>query len=158
MNELEIQLASDADAETIAQILHEAFREYDGVLVPPSGVHKESADSVRAKMQTGQWLLAREDGRAVGCVWCEPNDGYMYLGRLAVLPERRKHGIGNALLDAAEARARQRGFARVRLGVRVVLADMRAAYERRGYVFVETHMHDGFVEPTYVILEKQLGV
>lgn len=157
MNELEIQLATDADAETIVKILHDAFREYDGVLVPPSGVHRESVESVRAKMQTGQWLLARNGGRAAGCVWCEPNDGYMYLGRLAVVPELRGRGIGNALLDAVEMRARKEGFTRVRLGVRVVLADMRAAYERRGYVFVETRTHEGFTEPTYVILEKTLG-
>lgn len=156
MNSIEIQLASNADAETLVKILHDAFQEYDGVLIPPSGVHQESAESVRAKMQTGQWLLARCNGRAAGCVWCEPNDGYMYLGRLAVVPELRGRGIGNVLIDAVETRAREQGFARVRLGVRVALADMRAAYERRGYVFVETRTHEGFTEPTYVILEKTL--
>lgn len=156
MNELEIQWASDADAETIVQILHDAFREYDGVLVPPSGVHRETVESVCAKMQTGQWLLARDNGRAVGCVWCEPRDGYMYLGRLAVVPERRGRGIGDVLIDAVETRARELGFTRVRLGVRFVLTDMRAAYERRGYVFVETRTHEGFTEPTYVILEKMV--
>jgi ribosomal protein S18 acetylase RimI-like enzyme len=156
MNPIEIQSASDADAATIVKILHEAFREYDGVLNPPSGVRNESADTVRAKMQTGQWLLAYSDGRAVGCVWCEPRDGFMYLGRLAVLPAQRGRGIGNALIDSVEARAKNAGFTRVRLGVRTALHEMRAAYERRGYVFVETHTHEGFTAPTYVILEKTL--
>lgn len=156
MNSIEIQSASDADAAAIAEILHQAFREYDGMLNPPSGVHKESADTVRAKMQTGHWLLAYSNGRAVGCVWCEPRDGFMYLGRLAVLPAQRGRGIGNALIDSVETRAKNAGFTRIRLGVRISLTEMRAAYERRGYVFVETHTHEGFSEPTYVTLEKQL--
>lgn len=156
MNLLRIQLAAETDTETIAEILHDAFREYDGTLNPPSGVHRESAESVRAKMETGQWLLAKYGDRAAGCVWCEPCDGYLYLGRLAVTPPMRGQGIGSALMNAVETRARVLGFSRVRLGVRVVLTDMRAAYERRGYMFVEAHTHEGFSEPTYVILEKAL--
>lgn len=156
MNLLCIQLAAEADAETIAEILHDAFREYDGILNPPSGVHRESAESVRAKMESGQWLLAKYGDRAVGCVWCEPRDGFLYLGRLAVMPSMRGQGTGSALMNAVEMRARAQGFSRVCLGVRVVLPEMRAAYERRGYVFVEAHTHQGFDEPTYVILEKAL--
>lgn len=156
MNSPGIELAAEADAETISEILHAAFQEYDGILNPPSGVHKETAESVRAKMQTGQWLLAKYGDRAVGCVWCEPRDGFLYLGRLGVAPSIRGRGIGSALMDAVEARARAQSLTRVRLGVRVALADMRAVYERRGYAFVEAHTHEGFTEPTHVILEKAL--
>jgi predicted N-acetyltransferase YhbS len=156
MNEIHLRQADAQDAETIAQILHAAFAEYRDVLNPPSGVHKESADTVRAKMQSGHWLLAECDGRAVGCVFYEPRDGFMYLGRLGVLPHMRGRRIASALMDQVEARARAAGFSRVRLGVRVVLPAMRAAYERRGYAFVEAHTHEGFDAPTYVMLEKQL--
>ncbi len=47
-------------------------------------------------------------------------------------------------------------FPRVRLGVRIVLARLRAYYERLGYRVVEEHAHVGYAEPTYVILEKDL--
>jgi predicted N-acetyltransferase YhbS len=157
MNEIHLRQADARDAETIVQILHAAFAEYRDVLAPPSGVHKESVDTVRAKMQTGHWLLAEREGRAVGCVFYAPDDGFVYLGRLGVLPHMRGHRIASALMDEVEARARAAGFTRVRLGVRVVLTAMRAAYERRGYVFVEAHRHEGFDTPTYVMLEKQLS-
>ncbi len=156
MNSIVIRAAADADAETIVEIMHAAFQDYAGVLHPPSGVHQESASSVRAKMQQGTWLLAEQDGRAVGCVFAEPQAEYVYLGRLAVLPEMRGRGIGDALITAVQEHARAAGFRRVRLSVRVALPKMRAAYERRGYVFVEAHTHEGFAEPTYVTLEKAL--
>jgi GNAT superfamily N-acetyltransferase len=149
--------ANAQDAETIVRILHAAFEEYRAVLDPPSGVHKESVESVREKMQPGRWVIAEMERRDVGCVFYEPRDEYVYLGRLAVLPEFRGRGIAKALLDYVEARAREWGFTRVRLGVRVGLDEMRAAYERHGYQFVEVHTHEGYDEPTYVMLEKTLA-
>ena len=156
MTQFTVRTATADDATTIVAIMHAAFQEYQGVLDPPSGVHKESAETIRLKMERARWFLADADERTVGCVMVEPRDGYMYLGRLAVLPAYRGQGIGAHLMDRVEAYARELGFTRVRLGVRLVLADMRAAYERRGYVFAETHTHEGYAEPTYVILEKSL--
>jgi len=55
-----------------------------------------------------------------------------------------------------EARAREQGLQRVRLGVRVALPRQRASYERLGYRLVEARSHPGYEQPTYVILEKDL--
>ncbi|MBI4671535.1 MAG: GNAT family N-acetyltransferase [Chloroflexi bacterium] len=158
MSKIVLVEANGQDAETIVRVLHAAFAEYRGVLNPPSGAHNESVASVRARMQTARWVLAETavERRTVGCVLYEPHTEFMYLGRLAVLPEFRGRGIGNALIEYVEKKARQAGYTRVRLGVRVVLDAMRAAYERRGYRFVEAHAHEGFETPTYVMLEKEL--
>lgn len=52
---------------------------------------------------------------------------------LWVSPEYRSRGIGSRLMDAAEALVRQRGYARVGLGVAVDNVRARSLYQRRGY-------------------------
>ncbi len=52
---------------------------------------------------------------------------------IAVAPEARGAGIGEALLAAAERGARARGRDRFRLEVRIDNAAARRLYERRGY-------------------------
>ncbi len=156
MTQITVRTATADDASTIVTIMHAAFLEYQGVLDPPSGVHNEGVETVHTKMERAQWFIAFADERAVGCVMAEPRDEYMYLGRLAVLPAQRGRGIGHLLITRVEAYARELGFTRVRLGVRTALPAMRAAYERRGYHFLRAMMHEGFAEPTYVLLEKTL--
>lgn len=52
------------------------------------------------------------------------------LGRLAVLPATRRHGVGAALVNAIEQRARERGLAAVELHAQT---HARAFYEALGY-------------------------
>jgi predicted N-acetyltransferase YhbS len=156
MSEVQVRLARSDDAEMIVALLHAAFDEYRSVLNPPSGVQRETVESVREKMRTGAWLIAEDKGVAVGCVFSEPRGEFLYLGRLGVLPPARGRGVGRALMQLVETTAREQGFSRVRLGVRVILSDLRAMYERQGYRVVEYHTHEGFSEPTFVMLEKEL--
>lgn len=156
MSDIALREATVADAGMLLQVLQTAFAEYREQLDPPSGVHRETVETLREKMRTTQWLIALEGEQAVGCVMCEPREDYLYLGRLAVLPAFRRRGIGKTLIEYVEAHARAEGFSRVRLGVRLALPHLRARYERIGYQFVEAHTHAGYTEPTYVILEKTL--
>lgn len=156
MSDLALREATMADAAMLLQVLQTAFAEYREQLDPPSGVHRETVDSLREKMRTTRWVMVMQDDQAVGCVMYEPRGDYLYLGRLAVLPAFRRRGIGNALIEYVEARARAVGLYRVRLGVRVALPHLRDRYERLGYSFVEAHHHEGYSEPTYVLLEKTL--
>ncbi len=151
-----LRRATASDAPVILELLRRAFQEYDGVLDPPSGVHKETLDSVREKMEMGAWTLAFEHETPVGCVWHETRGECVYLGRLAVLPEARGRGIGRALMDEVETQARAEKIYRVQLGVRAALPELRATYERRGYRVTAAQAHAGYREPTYFTLEKEL--
>jgi ribosomal protein S18 acetylase RimI-like enzyme len=60
-------------------------------------------------------------------------EGVAFLEELIVLEAYRSLGIGTAILGEAERRARQRGLARMAVGVGVDNRRARALYERLGY-------------------------
>ncbi len=151
-----IREARSDEAALLHDVLLRAFREYEGCLDPPSGVHAETVASVRTKMEGGGALVCEVGGVAVGCVFYAPKAGYLYVGRLAVLPEYRRRGLGDLLLHAAEQQARALGLPRVRLGVRLALNGLRAYYEARGYAPIAFRSHTGYTEATYVEMEKAL--
>ena len=155
-SDLELRAASADDLPTIVAITRAAFEEYRGVLDPPSGAHRETVENVRDKLASGTSVLALLDGRAVGSVYYSAAPEYVYLGRLAVLPDYRGRGVGAALVDYVERAARALGRLRVRLGVRVALPQLRARYERLGYRVYEERYHDGYATPTYLMMEKVL--
>jgi GNAT superfamily N-acetyltransferase len=64
-----------------------------------------------------------------------------------VLPEARAHGIGGALLTAAEGALKRRGCVRLQLQLSVTNTVARAFYERRGYAR----------RAGYELLDKALG-
>jgi ribosomal protein S18 acetylase RimI-like enzyme len=102
-------------------------------------------------------VLAGAGGEVAGCVFYAPMGDYVDLFRLAVLPAYRRRGVGRALVEYVEARARALSIPCVQLGVRVALPGNRAYYERMGYRFLEARTHTGYTEPTYVILQKSLS-
>ncbi len=157
---LEIEQAGTRaeDAAVILDLMQRAFAEYKGVLDPPSGVHKETVETVREHMQTGTWVFAKAEGTPVGCVYFEPRDEFVYLGRLSVPPEFRGRGIAEALMDYVEEHARRMGMRSVQLGTRLALEGIRKKYERRGYTIIRYETHPGYAVPTYVTMEKVVGM
>lgn len=151
-----LRAATADDAATIVNVMQRAFQEYVDALNPPSGVHKETVESVRGKINTGQWVLAERAGEPVGCVWYEMRGDHVYLGRLSVPPEFRGSGIAGMLIEYVEAQARAQNISCVELSVRIVLEKMRGMYERRGYQLLRYETHTGYTEPTYVVMRKTL--
>ncbi len=84
-------------------------------------------------------LVAEEDGRPLGFAYLETLRDYFleeehgHIGILAVTKEAQGRGAGGALLEAAEAWARGRGYGRLTLHVFERNARARAVYARRGY-------------------------
>jgi len=156
MQSIRLRHAQESDAPLITAVLHAAFEEYRGVLDPPSGVHHETVDTIRQRLHEGGGVLAWLDNQPVGCVIYTPRDGYLYFGRLSVLPEYRGQGIARALIESVEQRAVEFGFSRVQLNVRVALANMLNYYTRLGYRVVRYGTHEGYTQPTYVTMEKEI--
>lgn len=58
---------------------------------------------------------------------------YAYIGELAVAQEAERRGVGRALVEEAEAWARQRGFRMIGLDTGAANAGARAFYARLGF-------------------------
>ena len=150
-----IREATLDDAPTLLALMVAAFAEYEGVLDPPSGAHGETIATVVKKLSLGGGALALVDGEPAGFAFYEPDGDLLYFGRLSVLPGFRNRGVGRALLDYVEQRARRNGAAGVSLGVRLQLPHLVERYERLGYRITEYMTHNGYEKPTYVYMEKR---
>lgn len=151
-----LQEATTVDIPTLVTLVHAAFEEYRGQLEPPSGAHNETPETFRQALQTGYAALALVNDEAVGCVFYHQEGEHLYLGRLSVLRPFRRYGVGQALTEYVEQRARALGLPRVQLGVRTALPHLQAYYARLGYRVVRYEAHQGYTAPTYVVMEKQV--
>ncbi|HZQ38072.1 MAG TPA: GNAT family N-acetyltransferase [Dehalococcoidia bacterium] len=140
-SDLELREASPDDAPLVFSLTLAAYAEYRHTLVPPSGVFSESLEDVRRELEHGGGLIATLAGEAVGCARYEvdPAGGFLYFGRLSVLPAARRRGIAAAIVRGLEARARALGLPEVRLGVRLSLPHNIRLYTKLGY---ETYDHE----------------
>jgi GNAT superfamily N-acetyltransferase len=154
---LVVREAREGEEGAVLRVLDRAFREYEGRLDPPSGVHAETPDSLARQIRSREVLVCEAGGDVVGCATCRAEPEWLYVGRFGVVPEWRRAGAGALLLEAAEARARALGYERARLNVRITLEELRRYYERRGYAVVAYLAHEGYPGPTYVQMEKLLG-
>ncbi len=152
---LGISEADGTDAPLLLGLMKAAFREYEGVLDPPTGARDETIETVQRRLNAGAAAIASVDGEPVGFAFYEPDDELLYFGRLSVLPEWRNKGVGTALLDYVERCARETGMPGVKLGVRLQLPHLIARYERLGYRISKHMTHAGYAQPTFVYMEKR---
>ena len=129
---------------------------------PPSGVLKETLADFEKRLETETALVAEaldppDKGALVGSMFCIEEDDALYVGRLAVRNDFRRRGVASALLDAAKAECRRRGFGRVTLSTRIALADNIALFRRHGFVIIAETCHPGFSHPTSYDMELRLS-
>lgn len=156
MPRIHLRAATLADIPAVVAIMRAAYAEYANRLDPPSGVHKETEESVAAKLARGGAAIAEIDGVAAGSVIYEPRDEFMYLGRLAVLPEKRKLGLGRLLTSYVEDQARSADLPRVEMGVRAAIPQNVAYYQRLGYTILYEGRHAGYDHTTYYQMGKNV--
>lgn len=93
----------------------------------------------------------------MGALFYTPQGKALYFGRLAVLAAYQKQGIARQLIEHLERVAKAEGFERVTLAVRIVLQDNIQCFRALGYAVVGTGTHEGFNEPTYYKMEKEIN-
>ncbi len=137
-----IEFVGTEAAPLVRELMLAAFEEYRGNLVVPSSAHDESVDDVVAHLSAGGGVVARCDGETIGSGRYEWREGYVYIGRLSVLPAFRGRGIGAAMMEAIHGAARERGVRDVRISVRSLLPKNIELYERLGYVVAARYTHE----------------
>jgi ribosomal protein S18 acetylase RimI-like enzyme len=89
-------------------------------------------DSLRKMFDDGRLATASMSGQVIGYTWCTMDRGIGTLGRLAVLPEHRRHGVGGALLGDALRYMARNGAEVLSLCTQEDNAASRALYQRAG--------------------------
>jgi len=151
-----IRTAATADAAVIAALIRRAFAAQPRPTDPPSSALKETAATIGAHLARGGGAVLERGGVVVGAVLWEVEDGALYISRVSVDPDYRRQGIARALVDEAEREARRRGLPRMTLGVRLELEENRQLFRSCGFEDFEFRRHEGYIEPTWVLMERRL--
>jgi len=129
-----VRLAEDEDMQALLMIEETCF-----------GPEKFSPEVIRSFIEREDCfvLIALEEDAAVGSAMCmvsvPRSEGKV--ASVAVLPDRRKQGIGVALLQVCEEEFRRRNLNRYTLEVDTTNEAAIALYSSSGYEIVDTIQH-----------------
>ncbi len=133
--------APDAETERVHRLIADAFSEWKGGFLAPLGEWRATTID-RPDFDPGLLLVAVEGDAEdlIGAAVCVPGDVEGWIQQLAVRPDHRGRGVGQALLHAGFATFRARGFPTVGLATdsRTGAKDL---YERVGMVVNVSYAH-----------------
>ena len=144
-----IRNAKKSDKEVLVALLLESFRDVGEKFALtvencPNFAGFNARERVEADFEKGlRYYILEEEGQACGCVALEKaRPDVCYLGRLAVLPEHRNKGFGQALVNHLFERARKMGIRRVEIGLISKHRKLKKWYKKFGFVQKSTKKFD----------------
>lgn len=174
--ELTLRAAGPADVAALVELIESAYRgersrvgwTTEADLLGGQRTDPEMLAAALAEPDIRMLLALGPGGEPVGCCQLQRRPDGAYFGMFAVQPDIQGRGIGDRLLTAAEAFARDEwAAARMELYVISLRAELIAWYERRGYRRTDRHepfpygdtrfgvpLRDDLV---FAVLEKDLG-
>lgn len=137
---VELRLARPDELEAVGLLTREVYVG-DGYIEPTAAYVRELEDAA-GRAEGGELWVAVRGGRVVGTVtFCAAGSPYREIARdgegefrmLAVAPEARGHGVGQALIALMMQRARDHGYRSVRMSTMDRMGSAHRAYERLGF-------------------------
>jgi GNAT superfamily N-acetyltransferase len=153
----DVRLVTADDAPLVRELMLRAFEQFRDVLDPPSSAFWETVEDVAAAIDRGGAALAWLNDVPVGSVRFEPEETWLYIGRLAVIPEARRRGVAQALMQAVEREAPRFGVSELQLSMREVLPGNRALFEKLGYAVISVEPHPRNPAQNTLRLRKRLS-
>lgn len=155
--DVEVRIATPADAAGIAVVVYESFREFEALYTPEAfAATTPTEQSIRDRMTEGTvWLAIRKD-LIVGTVAGVPMDTRFYVRSMAVQPASRGLRIGRLLLEELEVFATMSGCESLFLSTTPFLHAAIRLYERFGFRRTEEEPHDLSGTPLFT-MEKNLS-
>jgi N-acetylglutamate synthase-like GNAT family acetyltransferase len=136
--------------------LLQAFVAYEALYVPEAfATTTPKATQIQKRWEEGPVWVAVMDGVVVGTVAAVPKGESLYIRSMAILPSTRGQGIGNQLLQNAEAFAKTQGFKRLFLSTTPFLLAAIRLYENFGFQKTDAGPFDLFGTPLFT-MEKIL--
>jgi N-acetylglutamate synthase-like GNAT family acetyltransferase len=90
-----------------------------------------------------RYYILEEGGQVCGCVAMEKaGPDLCYLGRLAVLPEHRNKGFGQALVHHSFEQAKKMGIRRMEIGLISKHRKLKTWYKKFGFIQKSTKKFD----------------
>jgi ribosomal protein S18 acetylase RimI-like enzyme len=127
--------AEAADAEAIGRLLHDFNTEFDEPTPGPSRLAERIRRLLAEDELTVLLVGSGPDGLAVlrfrPGIWSQALE--CYLAELYVVPDRRGHGLGRGLMEAAIELAREKGANYMDLGTAEDDVAARSLYESLGF-------------------------
>lgn len=155
--ELEIEFVGrEANFVSVHKLLVAAFAYMEGRIDPPSSLTRLRPVDLKKMADDGGCLLARQDGKLVGCLFLADREECLEISKLAVAPARKGQGIGRALVEASMRAALSLGKPAVRLQTRIELTENHEAFARLGFAKIGETSHPGYDRPTSITLEQRL--
>lgn len=143
------------DWAALLALIQRAFAAMEGVIDPPSSLHRLTPEGIAEQARQGEvWVIGTPPA---ACVFFTPKEGALYIGKLAVDPLRQGQGLGRALLDLAETRARVLGLPTLELQTRVELTANHAIFQRLGFVQTAATAHPGYDRPTTLTFHRTVA-
>jgi GNAT superfamily N-acetyltransferase len=146
MGEIDVRLLEDAGlAERLAELVNDVYAVAESGMWR-EGVKRTTPDELATEIRAGQVIVATRCDEVLGCVRVRDiADDTSEFGILAAASSARGTGVGNALLDFAERRARERGMHAMQLELMVPREwshpskeFLKGWYGRRGYELIGT--------------------
>jgi ribosomal protein S18 acetylase RimI-like enzyme len=148
---IRLRPATDADVPRLTQLVGAAYEHYvERLGEPPRPMTEDYAEVVRSHPVT----VAERGDEIVGLVVLGVDDEGFFIDNVAVDPAHQGLGVGKALLEHAEAAARDAEFDSIYLFTHERLVENLALYSRIGYVEYDRRMKGG---AGIVYLRKALG-
>jgi GNAT superfamily N-acetyltransferase len=152
-------LAPSDSLDTLTALLHRAYARLAAMGLNFTAVD-QSVETTRQRFASGQGFVLDDAGTLVGCVvvagpfdpmrhpgvlrspWYLRRD-VAHLHQLAVEPARQGQQLGDRLVAACEAWAREQGYRAIALDTAEPAQHLRARYARLGYTEVDRVQWDG---------------
>ena len=145
---MQLRPALSADLPCIERIVHAAYARYIPRIGKPPG---PMGDDYAARIGAGCVWVAGDP--VLGLLVLLDAPGHLLLDNVAVDPDAQGRGIGRMLIAFAEAEARRRGCAQIRLYTHQLMTENIALYARTGWEETGRGEEDGFAR---VLFRKRL--
>ena len=166
-------LSGSDSLEALTALLHRAYARLGAMGLNFTAVD-QSVETTRARFASGQGFVLDDDGTLVGCVvvagpfdrerhpgalrsaWYLRRD-VAHLHQLAVDPSRQGQRLGDRLVAACEAWAREHGFRAIALDTAEPAQHLRARYARLGYTETDRVQWDGKRYASLILVKPLAG-